>query len=88
MSPCDAPYVCPAEHAGWLSTPIRKLVTNPTRILRGLVRRRAVERGPVEIGHPAERDGARQQGEEEIAMHSVTRRGLVFGAVATPFAVI
>ena len=38
MSPCDAPYVCPAEHAGWLSTPIRKLVTNPARILRGLVR--------------------------------------------------
>ena len=30
--------VCPAEHAGWLSTPVRRLVTSPRRILRGLVR--------------------------------------------------
>jgi ubiquinone/menaquinone biosynthesis C-methylase UbiE len=28
--------VCPAEHAGWLSTPLRRLVTDPQRILRGL----------------------------------------------------
>ena len=31
------PHVCSAEHAGWLSTSLRKLVTNPERILRGLV---------------------------------------------------
>ena len=29
--------ICPAEHAGWLSTPVRRLVTDPKRILRGLV---------------------------------------------------
>jgi ubiquinone/menaquinone biosynthesis C-methylase UbiE len=29
--------VCPAEHAGWLTTPARRLVTSPKRILRGLV---------------------------------------------------
>ena len=29
--------VCSAEHAGWLSTPLRRLVTNPRSILRGLV---------------------------------------------------
>jgi ubiquinone/menaquinone biosynthesis C-methylase UbiE len=29
--------VCPAEHAGWLSTSLRKLVNNPRRILNGLV---------------------------------------------------
>ena len=29
--------VCPASHAGWLSTPLRRLVQNPERILRGLV---------------------------------------------------
>jgi len=29
--------VCSAEHAGWLSTPLRRLVTDPRRILRGLV---------------------------------------------------
>jgi ubiquinone/menaquinone biosynthesis C-methylase UbiE len=29
--------VCPAEHSGWLSTPVRRLVTDPKRILRGLV---------------------------------------------------
>jgi ubiquinone/menaquinone biosynthesis C-methylase UbiE len=34
LSECQ---VCPAEHAGWLSTPLRRLVTNPGRILRGLV---------------------------------------------------
>lgn len=28
--------VCRAEHAGWLSTPLRRLVTNPKRFLRGL----------------------------------------------------
>ncbi|HZL64487.1 MAG TPA: class I SAM-dependent methyltransferase [Thermoleophilia bacterium] len=31
------PDVCPAEHAGWLSTPLRRLVTDPRRILRGLL---------------------------------------------------
>ena len=31
------PDVCPAEYAGWLSTPLRRLVTDPRRILRGLV---------------------------------------------------
>jgi ubiquinone/menaquinone biosynthesis C-methylase UbiE len=30
-------HVCPAEHSGWLSTSLRKLVNNPWRILRGLV---------------------------------------------------
>jgi ubiquinone/menaquinone biosynthesis C-methylase UbiE len=30
--------VCSAEHAGWLTTPVRRLITSPTRILRGLVR--------------------------------------------------
>jgi ubiquinone/menaquinone biosynthesis C-methylase UbiE len=30
--------VCPAEGAGWLSTPLRRLVTNPGRILGDLVR--------------------------------------------------
>ena len=29
--------VCPAEDAGWLSTPLRRLITHPGRILRGLV---------------------------------------------------
>ena len=29
--------VCPASHAGWLSTPLRRLLQNPERILRGLV---------------------------------------------------
>jgi ubiquinone/menaquinone biosynthesis C-methylase UbiE len=29
--------VCAAEHAGWLSTPMRKVINNPKRILRGLV---------------------------------------------------
>jgi ubiquinone/menaquinone biosynthesis C-methylase UbiE len=29
--------VCPAERAGWLSTPLRRLLTDPRRILRGLV---------------------------------------------------
>lgn len=29
--------VCPAEHAGWLSTPLRRLWTDPDRILRGLI---------------------------------------------------
>ena len=31
--------VCPSESAGWLSTPVRTLFTNPTRILKGLVGR-------------------------------------------------
>jgi len=35
-SPSDM-HVCPASHAGWLSTPVRRLVNNPTRILAGLV---------------------------------------------------
>ena len=29
--------VCPAEHAGWLSTPLRRLGQDPRRILHGLV---------------------------------------------------
>jgi ubiquinone/menaquinone biosynthesis C-methylase UbiE len=29
--------VCSADHAGWLTTPVRRLITSPTRILRGLV---------------------------------------------------
>jgi len=37
MSAPQSRLVCPAEHAGWLSTPIRRLVTDPKRILRGLV---------------------------------------------------
>jgi ubiquinone/menaquinone biosynthesis C-methylase UbiE len=37
MSPSAGPYVCSADHAGWLSTPVRRLVTDPRRILRGLV---------------------------------------------------
>jgi ubiquinone/menaquinone biosynthesis C-methylase UbiE len=32
-----APNVCPAERAGWLVTPVRRLITSPMRILRGLV---------------------------------------------------
>jgi ubiquinone/menaquinone biosynthesis C-methylase UbiE len=31
--------VCPAEGAGWLSTPLRRLIANPGRILGGLVDR-------------------------------------------------
>jgi ubiquinone/menaquinone biosynthesis C-methylase UbiE len=30
--------VCPASHAGWLSTPLRRLITDPSRLLDGLVR--------------------------------------------------
>ena len=37
MSPAAVPYVCSADHAGWLSTPARRLVTDPRRMLRGLV---------------------------------------------------
>jgi ubiquinone/menaquinone biosynthesis C-methylase UbiE len=29
--------VCSAEHAGWLSTPLRRLLHDPRRILKGLV---------------------------------------------------
>jgi ubiquinone/menaquinone biosynthesis C-methylase UbiE len=29
--------VCPASHGGWLSTPLRRAVQDPRRILRGLV---------------------------------------------------
>jgi len=29
--------VCPAEHAGWLATPLRRLLQDPRRILDGLV---------------------------------------------------
>ena len=36
MSPSDACSVCSAEHAGWLSTPIRRLITDPRRVLKGL----------------------------------------------------
>jgi ubiquinone/menaquinone biosynthesis C-methylase UbiE len=32
-----APDVCSADHAGWLTTPVRRLITSPTRLLRGLV---------------------------------------------------
>lgn len=32
-----AQRVCGAQHAGWLSTPMRKVINNPKRILRGLV---------------------------------------------------
>jgi ubiquinone/menaquinone biosynthesis C-methylase UbiE len=32
-----AEHVCPAEHAGWLTNPVRRLFNNPRRILRGLV---------------------------------------------------
>ena len=32
------PDVCPAEHAGWLATPLRRLVTDLRRVLRGIVR--------------------------------------------------
>ncbi len=31
-------HVCPAEHAGWLTAPVRKLFNNPRRILQGLVK--------------------------------------------------
>ena len=31
-------HVCSAEHAGWLSTPLRRLLHDPRRILAGLVR--------------------------------------------------
>jgi ubiquinone/menaquinone biosynthesis C-methylase UbiE len=37
MSPSSEPYVCSADHAGWLSTPARRLITDPQRILAGLV---------------------------------------------------
>lgn len=33
---CDA-RVCPADHAGWLSTPLRRLFQDPERILAGLI---------------------------------------------------
>jgi ubiquinone/menaquinone biosynthesis C-methylase UbiE len=36
MSPSSEPYVCSAEHAGWLSTPVRRLIADPRRILKGL----------------------------------------------------
>jgi ubiquinone/menaquinone biosynthesis C-methylase UbiE len=36
MSPSDACSVCSADHAGWLSTPVRRLTTDPRRILKGL----------------------------------------------------
>ena len=29
--------VCPAAHAGWLATPLRRTVQDPRRVLRGLV---------------------------------------------------
>jgi ubiquinone/menaquinone biosynthesis C-methylase UbiE len=37
MSAGDPCAVCPAEHAGWLTTPLRRVVTDPRRILGGLV---------------------------------------------------
>lgn len=33
----DQDHVCPAEHAGWLTNPVRKLFNDPGRILKGLV---------------------------------------------------
>ena len=36
MSPSSEPYVCSADHAGWLSTPVRRLITDPRRMLKGL----------------------------------------------------
>ncbi len=30
-------HVCPAEHAGWLTNPVRRLFNNPQRILGGLI---------------------------------------------------
>ena len=36
MSPSDACSVCSAEHAGWLATPVRRLITDPRRLLKGL----------------------------------------------------
>ncbi len=30
-------HVCPARHAWFLTTPLRRLITNPSGILRGLV---------------------------------------------------
>ena len=38
MSASQARDVCPAEHAGWLSTPLRRAITSPSRILGGFVR--------------------------------------------------
>jgi ubiquinone/menaquinone biosynthesis C-methylase UbiE len=32
-----AQRICGAQHGGWLSTPMRKVINNPKRILRGLV---------------------------------------------------
>jgi ubiquinone/menaquinone biosynthesis C-methylase UbiE len=29
-------HVCPASHAGWLSTPVRRLMHNPRRVVSGL----------------------------------------------------
>jgi ubiquinone/menaquinone biosynthesis C-methylase UbiE len=37
MSPAAVPYVCEAKYAGWLATPARRLVTDPRRMLKGLV---------------------------------------------------
>ena len=37
-SKAPASRVCPAEHAGWLSSSLRRLVHNPRRILRGMVK--------------------------------------------------
>ena len=32
-----AKHICQAEHAGWLATPLRRLMHNPEKILRGLI---------------------------------------------------
>ena len=37
MSADQKSHVCPAQHAGWLTSSVRKLGNNPRRILRGLV---------------------------------------------------
>jgi ubiquinone/menaquinone biosynthesis C-methylase UbiE len=34
---CSKEYVCPARYAGWLSTPFRRLMAHPARILGDLV---------------------------------------------------
>ena len=36
MSPSSEPYVCEAKYAGWLTNPVRRLITDPRRMLKGL----------------------------------------------------
>jgi ubiquinone/menaquinone biosynthesis C-methylase UbiE len=37
MSETVRPDVCPAEHAGWLTIPLRRFLTDPRRLFKGLV---------------------------------------------------